>query len=795
MPTLSSSRNLLSSSFGLKAIPVIALCVLIFCSAIAQAKTIVVGVIKHTSDFQNVGTNSVEEIFTGELQSLTEGEFDVEFKSFVADWTVESTRTELNRVFADTGVDMVLAVGFLANQVAVSRDRFEKPTFLPLVINGDLLGAPAEGNSSGKANLNYLVDSVPFREDISSFQRVVPFDSFVLLTDQAILETLHLASEMIALEAPGLEVALVTHDRLDEDLLSKLPASTEAILLGGLPRLDTVQFEQLLADLADRGIPVFSQSHNEVHLGALASDAIDTDFTRIARRNALNMQAVLLGEQAADQPIFFDGKRQLSINMSTVETLGISPRFDVLSEANLVNEPIAEGPRLDLRAVADLVVERNLGIVSETLAVQIGETNVAGARAGLLPQLGFSANSLVRDESPAVQAGGLPERSNDTALSLSQTLYSDSQLSTLVQEKYTQQGRQFTLDAVRLDAIQEATIAYLQALRSETQLSIQQDNLSLTRANLDLAQDRVRVGSANNADIYRWESNLASAQASVLSAVAGRAQARESLNRVLNRPLHEQFQLIPADAQEPFAMSEAEFTRLVNNRRSFERFTHFNVDFGLSLAPELAQLEAQLAATQRDVVSRKRARWLPDFDVQAQYSDNLNTSGLGDGGLGEGISDWNVTLSATLPIFTGGARRSALSRARLLEQQIRVQIRDTTERIAQNIRANMYATQASYANIELSERGAVAAKKNLELVADSYRSGNTGIVDLLDAQTQSVQADLSANNAVHDFLIDVMNMQRAIGQFEFLMTPQDRIEYNDAIRASLNTPLQTPGSQ
>ena len=148
----------------------------------------------------------------------------------------------------------------------------------------------------------------------------------------------------------------------------------------------------------------------------------------------------------SEQPIFFAGKRQLSINMSTVELLGISPRFDVLSEANLVNEPIAKGPQLDLRSVADMAVARNLGIASETLSVQIGETNVASARAGLLPQLGFSANTLVRDQSPSVQAGGIPERSNDTSLSLSQSLYSDSRVSGLVQEKYIQRGRESSLN-------------------------------------------------------------------------------------------------------------------------------------------------------------------------------------------------------------------------------------------------------------------------------------------------------------------------------------------------------------
>ena len=79
----------------------------------------------------------------------------------------------------------------------------------------------------------------------------------------------------------------------------------------------------------------------------------------------------------------------------------------------------------------------------------------------------------------------------------------------------------------------------------------------------------------------------------------------------------------------------------------------------------------------------------------------------------------------------------------------------------------MLASQASYVNIDLSEQGAEAARKNLELVSDAYRQGTVSIIELLDAQNQSLFADLNANNALHDFLIDIMNVQRASGRFDF----------------------------
>ena len=97
----------------------------------------------------------------------------------------------------------------------------------------------------------------------------------------------------------------------------------------------------------------------------------------------------------------------------------------------------------------------------------------------------------------------------------------------------------------------------------------------------------------------------------------------------------------------------------------------------------------------------------------------------------------------------------------------------------------MYETQASYANIELSNSGAVAARKNLELILENYRAGSIGILDLLDAQTQSLQAELAANNALHDFLINLMNVQRAVGRFEFMSSESEKQALVDEVTTYL----------
>lgn len=737
---------------------------------VSAAESIGIAVVTDGPQFQ---LREVEEVFREELVALTSNEFDLQFKNLPADWSASSVTSALEAAYQDPSVDMVLVLGFAGNQLAVSRDEFPKPTFLPLVFNPDLLDAPATDVGSGRRNLNYLADRVPFRDDLASFQRVIPFNHAVILTDAVIIGSIPRAPELVRAQGGDIEFTFVGHDGADNDLLSKIPADADAIMLGGLPRLPPGMFDALLRDMAERKLPVFSLvGDTDVHRGALASDSVQTDYQRLARRNALNMQAVMLGERAEDQSIFYDGKRLLTINMAVARTIDLSPRFDVLSEAELINaQEASSGPAMTLASVARSALDQNLDLAVSEFDVRVGEQNVVGARANLLPQFNVGANYASRRDETLARSAAFPERATTGAVTLDQFVYVESALSGYQQEKLLQDSRIAGLDGVRLDSVLAATSAFLQALRAENQLKIQQENLTLTKSNLELARGRVRAGSASNADVFRWEASLADTRSAVLQALALQQQAYDELNRILNRPIGTIPRLSMPAKDEPFPMSASEFDELINNPRRFGWFLDFNIEQGLQQAPELVQLQAQIDAARRDVVGKRRAFWAPDISVQAQYSDNLNASGLGSGTPIDNLNDWSVTVSAGWPLFDSGIRRSQLSRASLLEKQLATQKAATTQRIEQNIRASMLAAQASYANIDLSASGADAAQKNLALVSDAYRQGAVSIIDLLDAQTQSLQADLTANNAVHDFLLDIVNLQRSTGSFDFLLPP------------------------
>ena len=74
-----------------------------------------------------------------------------------------------------------------------------------------------------------------------------------------------------------------------------------------------------------------------------------------------------------------------------------------------------------------------------------------------------------------------------------------------------------------------------------------------------------------------------------------------------------------------------------------------------------------------------------------------------------------------------------------------------------------------------------AASRNYELVLDAYRQGTVTILDLLDAQTVALNANLDAANAVYVYLITLMEVQRSVGQFDFFLSASGRQTWFDKL--------------
>lgn len=728
--------------------------------------------------------------YIDELLILTESEFDIDVQRYYGEWTRESINEALDRVYSDEKINLVLVTGFVANQVAAIRSDFPKPTFLPQLIDVRLVQGNPDIGLSGVRNLNYLTAYADFAEDLDTLSRIVSYRDLVLMVDagfSAAIPELR-AAALATSEARGINLVEVTHDGVDHELLKRVPPETDAIFIAGLPRMPLADLDRLIEAINDAGLPSYSFAGvTDVERGVLVTNSEPRDVERQARLNALNMQAVLLGGRAENQQTTSLLKEQLTINMATARKIGVSPSFDVLNDAvRLFEDAEVAGEQYGLVEIARLALEQNQDLRAETYGVQAGLQDITRARANLLPQLGGAVGQTFRKDSPSVAAGLFAERSSDASLSLDQLLFSDSASANLTIQKELQRTRLASLREFELDVVLAATTSYYAVLNARSQLAVQENNLRITRANLELAEDRVRLGTSTRADLYRWQAEEARAQIGVLNARAGLNQTWETLNRILHKPQGVRIALREATFDEPFVMTREEFDDMVRSPADYARFSRFYIDRALRQAPELEQLNAQIAAKRRELVSQRRAFWLPDFSVGGRYTHNLSQSGLGAGAqAGEGLNDWSFGIQATLPMFSGGLRKANVSKASFELRQLESLRTSTEERVEEVIRNQLHAAQAAYAQIDLATSAAEASRKNLELVSDAYARGTVNVIELLDAQDTSLIASAAAAESLYSFLITVMSVQRAIGGYDYLLSPERREELANEYRLTI----------
>jgi outer membrane protein TolC len=586
-------------------------------------------------------------------------------------------------------------------------------------------------------------------------------------------------------EERDINFQLVAHDGTNHKLMARVPPETDAIFITGLPRMPVDDFDRLIETINAAGIPSYSFiGIQDVRRGILVTDSARSNLDKVARLNALNMQAVMIGGRTEDQAITFEDKRELTINMATARQIGLSPSFEVVGPATLLNREVAAtGELLGLVDIAREAIAKNQDLAAEQFGVLASSEEIARARANLLPQLNAGARYTARKESPTVSAGLFVERSADASITLNQVIYSDSASANFTIQKNLQLAREQSLHQLRLDVIQAASSAYFRALAARSQLSVQENNFHVSRTNLDLAQDRVNLGSSTMADVYRWQAEVARAQILRLDARAAVDQSWDALNRLLHRPQGRPIALQPASVSDPFVFTQKEMDVLITNRAEYERFTRYLIETGLKQAPELLQLDSQIEAKRRERVSQQRAYWLPEFSLQGSYDSNLNQSGAGAGVIpGGDFDDWNVGIQATLPLFSGGLRKANLSRANLELMQLEALRSSIAEQIEQEIRSQMHFAQADYARISLTQEATDASLKNFDLVSDAYVRGTVSYIELLDAQEISLEASAASSDSLYNFLITIMAAQRAVGQFEFLLSPSERDTVANEIR-------------
>ncbi len=731
-----------------------------------------------------------------EVVHLLEGEAEVSFPkqgTLVMDWTQPKVASGLTRLLEDPGVDLVVTIGALASEEACSRSSLAKPVVASLVVDAEFQKLPFSNGVSGRKNLSYLAAPWELERDLEVFREVVPIKKLAIVMHDAWLERLYKVRTRAQIKAyiqkQIKEFVLVPASDSAEKALGAIPKDVDAVYMMPLAQMSQKELDKFIMGLIKRKLPSFSMvGRSHVERGVLLGLRPADDMLRMARQVALHVQRILDGEDAGSLPVAFSSGSHLVLNVKTSRTIGTSPPYQLILEAERLHDSAGgSARRLDLHKVIEEATDANLEIALAHQDVVIGSHERQKATANLLPTLNLETMGLMIDSDRAKAGMGQAPEYTWTASLILQEVLAEGAFANRSIQGYLQNARKLKEQEVRLDIIEAAVLAYLNVLRASVQERIQKNNLRLSRSNLELAYKRLAIGSSRMSEVYRWESEIARQRQAVINAHLAHSLAELELNRLLLRPLEEEFSLEEIGLDQMVLMGKHKnLHELLNHPFAMKVFRNYLVQQAYQTSPELSQLEESLMAQKRLIQSIHRSFWLPTLGLQAQADQRLAKAGHGSEGLPPEMAplavkqddvQWSVGLFLSWPLFEGTLRWAELEQSQAQLAKIKMQRDRIKQLLDQRVRAALQNTRASGTNIQLSEKAAQAADKNLALVTDAYGQGAVSVIDLLDAQNASLVANLAKSHAEFAFMMDMVKAQRAAGRYFVLMNDQTKDDW------------------
>ncbi len=725
-----------------------------------------------------------------EMTELTRDEFTVQFpedKVIDGGWTLAGIQSAIEQLMNDPSVDLILANGLLASHQAAKNKILAKPVIATVIADRVVQELPYSAGHSGKHNYVYISDNRSVDDDLRRFHALIPFKHLVVPVDSSILQALpELKDTTIKIQNQlGFKLSIIPiYDNLQE-VLERFPADCDAVYAPPIQRFHSDQIQAFANALIDRKIASFSMMGREyLELGFLSTlSRRDNNILRFARRIALNVQTILLGTDAAELPVELTQPANLSINMKTARAIGFSPNWRDLEAADLLFNDLTEKiESITLIEAMKRAVAANLDLQVSSINPELAANQVKSTRAGLLPQLNVGAGySLINDERAGLQEA---ERSSDAELSLSQLVYSERVWSDFDVARLLKEAEDSAYQSRILDVMRDSATSYLQVLLSRATEQIRKSNLRVSQANLELARNRLAVGYSDRSDVLRWDSEIASDQSTVYQATASREQAETELKRQLNLPLNSLIKVTDEGVIELInVLDSVRFKRFFNTPQSFKVFTQFEFQRAVDNSPELSQVRAQIASSQRQLDAAKRIYYIPDVSVNVRYNKNISRNGVGASSPNLLDDDWSASLQASLPLFAGGARQAEVARAGNSLRQSQTQHQAQQQQIEASVLSAIQRAKGSYPAVRLARQAADAAKANFELITDAYVKGAISITNLIDAQDAALAANLAAVEAQYNFVIDWVAIQRAIANFDVLLTVNGFDQWYEALNS------------
>ncbi|HTX88351.1 MAG TPA: efflux RND transporter permease subunit [Bacteroidales bacterium] len=717
-----------------------------------------------------------------EVKGLMSGQVTVDFMDpglTTGNWTESGAEAINNKLLADKSVDMIVSMGVISSQDLTHRKALPKPVIAAGVINHELQRIPWVNGASGVPNLAYIQLKSSIENEITELEKIVPFHNLSLVASRDYYDVINPdhRQDYYYDTVAGVKVHLILADTSADEILAAIPEHAEAVYLDALFRMPPHEMARLVDSLNARKIPSFGYDESLVREGFLAS-VFPRFMGRLSKRIALDMQQILLGSNASTLPVDLLQGTGFYLNLGTFGKLGL--RFlswDLITEATIVDFDRQDSTAkfISLPDLMDLALDSNQDLVARKFELLASSEDINIARSVLLPYLNLSATGTLNS---AVN-GSLPLGVAGTA-NASQIIYSEPYWSDLRVAQTRQQARVESYQKNELDIGNEVAKAYMNIIESRSNFYLLIHNLMIARSNLDVAKMKKETGSAGEDEILRWQIEVARAKRNVIATYSTMVQDIYQLVQLIHVKTLTTYDLAEFRLDKSgLLIADSAYLGILDDPIRLHQLGDFLVQEGIAHSPVLGQYDFLIGAQERYYRSANISRYIPVASAFGNYNQNLYSLNNTANDLLYNAHNyyWQAGVRVEIPLFTGLKNNAIAQQARLTVAQLKSDRQSNVDKLESYILSALSNLMAAYYDYRQMKIAEAAATRNFDIVNNQYLLGQKNILDVLDAQTQSLSTSMAVNTAFANFVRNYFDLQQALGRFDYRMTPAEKADF------------------
>lgn len=402
-----------------------------------------------------------------------------------------------------------------------------------------------------------------------------------------------------------------------------------------------------------------------------------------------------------------------------------------------------------LREALIKAYEANPTLTGARAEVRAQDENVPIARAAGLPsaQIQGQYTETLRQASNNIFA---PDRQISGNGNVSYPILAFGAVKNSVRAAATRvEGARANLRGTEADVFTSVVAAYMDVIRDEAIVSLNQQNLRVLDVNLQASRDRFEVGDLTRTDVAQSEARRALAEGQLRQAEARLISSRETYIRVVGVP-PENLQAPPPLPNLPTDPTTA-------------------VSVALDENPLLEAAGKARDASRYDVRVARAAK-LPRVNLQAgaTYFNFLGSLGTSSPIQTVTQSDYGLTagFGLSLPLFQGGRPGAQVRQAQARELQAIEQVTGTERGVVAQARSAFANWQSAQQVIASSQIAVDANTLSLEGVRAENSVGTRTILDILNAEQELLNSQVTLVTARRDAYVAGFALLAAMGQAE-----------------------------